>query len=107
MTRFFIRERFGKPQLLAGLLLLVFMTECAWLAAHTAPNLISPDEFTRVQEGLAQWHGHGVAGTPAIPRSALPEWVQGGTYDPDHSPLWYLIGSAPIATFGVSPDSLG
>jgi hypothetical protein len=105
MGTFFSRERFGKPQMLAGLLLLVFVAECAWLVAHTAPNLISPDDFARVQEGLAQWHGRGVAGTPTIPRDALPEWVQAGTYDPDHSPLWYLTGATPVAIFGVSPDS--
>jgi hypothetical protein len=105
MTTFLSRERFGKPQMLAALLLLVFVAECAWLVAHTAPHLISPDDFARVQEGLAQWHGRGVAGTPTIPRDALPEWVQSGTYDPNHSALWYLIGSAPVAVLGVPPDS--
>ncbi len=105
MGTFFSRERFGKPQVLAGLLLLVFVAECAWLVAHTAPNLISPDDFARVQEGLAQCRGRGVAGTQAIPRDALPEWVQGGAFDPDHSPLWYLIGATPVAIFGVAPDS--
>ncbi len=53
MGTFFSRERFGKPQVLAGLLLLVFVAECAWLVAHTAPDLISPDDFARVQEGLS------------------------------------------------------
>src|SRR5579863_703926 len=105
MATFFSRERFGKPQVLAGLLLLVFVAECAWLVAHTAPNLISPDDFARVQEGLAQWHGRGVAGTPTIPRDVLPEWVPGGTYDPDHSALWYVMAAAPVAAFSVAPDS--
>src|SRR5260370_311403 len=48
MGKFFSRERFGKPQVLAGLRLLVFVAECAWLVAHTAPNLHSPDDFSRV-----------------------------------------------------------
>src|SRR6266849_9268875 len=102
MGTFFSRERFGKAQVLAGLLLLAFVAECAWLVVHSAPNLVNPDDAVRVQEGLGQWHGHCIAGTPAIQPDAPPEWAQGRDYDPDHSPLWYLIGSAPAAVFGVA-----
>ena len=105
MAKFFSRERFGKPQVLAGLLLLVFVAECAWLVAHSAPGLVSPDEFVRVQQGLEQWHGHGIAGTPSLQAAASAELPPQGEYDPDHSPLWYLTGSATVAIFGVSPDS--
>ena len=31
MTRFFTRERFGRPQFLAGALLLAFLTQSIWL----------------------------------------------------------------------------
>ncbi len=101
----FRHERFGKPQVLAGLLLLVFVGECAWLLAHSAPNLVSPEDAVRVQEGLEQWHGHGIAGTPAMQRDISPDPALGNDYDPDHSPLWYLIGSAPVAVLRVPPGS--
>jgi hypothetical protein len=107
MRKLFSRERFGKPQVLAGLLLLVFVGECAWLLAHSAPNMESAEEVVRVHEGIEQWHGHGIAGTPAMQPDAAPEWagLRSNAYDPDHSPLWYLIGSAPVVAFGVAPGS--
>src|SRR6266851_5058188 len=107
MGAFFSRERFGKPQVLAGLLLLVFVAECAWLLAHSAPYLASVEDDVRVQEGLEQWHGHGIAGTSVTQRDASSEWagLRSSDSDPDHSPLWYLIGSAPAAVFGVAPGS--
>jgi hypothetical protein len=107
MRKLFSRERFGKPQVLAGLLLLVFVAECAWLLAHSGPNLESAEDAVRVHEGLEQWHGHGIAGTPAMQPDAAPEWagLRSNEYDPDHSPLWYLIGAAPVAVLGVSPVS--
>jgi hypothetical protein len=107
MRTFFSRERFGKPQVLAGMLLLIFVAECAWLLAHSAANMESAEEVVRVHEGLEQWHGHGVAGTPAMQPDAAPEWAGLGNneYDPDHSPLWYLIGAAPVAVLGVEPGS--
>jgi len=106
MRGIFSSPRFGRPQLLAGLLLFVFMGECAWLVAHEYPNSAGEDEFARIEEGLAQWHGQGVAGTPSI-RTVLPEPASaaGNRYDSYHSPLWYLIASAPVYVFRVSPDS--
>jgi hypothetical protein len=101
MAAFISRERFGKPQVLAGLLLLVFVAECAWLVAHSAFNMVSPDEFVRIQQGIEQWHGHGIAGTPSMQSAASPELLPQSEYDPNHSPLWYLTGSAPVALFGV------
>ena len=105
MPSFFSRERFGQPQIIAGLMLLIFVAECAWLVAHTAPNLIGPDEFVRIQQGLEQWHGHGVAGTPSLQSAVSPELPPMNEYDPDHSPLWYLIGAAPVAALRASPGS--
>jgi hypothetical protein len=105
---FFSRDRFGKPQIFAGLLLLVFVAECCWLVAHQPPAAISADEFARVEEGIAQWQGHGIAGTSLASRNDPSlGWVQtqNDPYDQDHSPLWYLIGSAPVALFGVTPNS--
>ena len=47
MGNFFTRERFGKPQILAALMLLVFLAECGWLIAHEAPGPISAQEYSR------------------------------------------------------------
>jgi hypothetical protein len=106
MGMFFTRERFGMPQVLAGCLLLVFVAQCVWLIAHQPVGVIAPEELARVQEGWAQWYGRGVAGTPTGLVSATEGLrMRGSQYDPDHSPLWYLIESAPVALFGVAPDS--
>ena len=106
MADLFSRERFGQPQILAALLLLVFVAECVCLVAHTTPNSIDPEEFARVQRGLEQWHGHGIAGTPSLQNSASTELFPQSEFDSDHSPLWYLIGSAPVAALSVSPESV-
>jgi hypothetical protein len=94
-------QRFGKPQLLAGFLLLVFVAECVWLVGHQSSASVSPEEISRVQQGVGQLHGHGIAGTAPVPELA----DMGGGPDRDHSPLWYLIASAPVALFGVAENS--
>ena len=106
MGTFFTRERFGTPQVFAGCLLLAFLAQCAWLIAHQQPGLIFPQELARVQEGSAQWHGQGIAGTPtSLVDPAQGARIRGSAYDQDHSPLWYLIESSPVALFPVPPDS--
>lgn len=107
MSGFFTGERFGKPQVLAGLLLLVFLAECGWLIAHETSAVVSAEEYARVQEGIAQWRGRMIAGTPAGTQTGVEEAVRmrGDAYDSDHSPLWYLIESAPVALFRIGPDS--
>ena len=99
MGRFFNRDRFGNAQIAAGLLLLIFVAECAWLIAHERP--VSPDtkelHLFAVEEGYEQWHGRGIAGTTTVGNEAL-----GNKFDPDHSPLWYLIAAAPVALFPIS-----
>lgn len=104
MSGFPASERFGKPQIVAGLLLLVFIAECVWLVAHQPPSAISEEELARAQQGVAQWHGRGIASTPT---AGSAEWLRfrREAYDPDHSPLWYLIGSAPVALLDAGPDS--
>lgn len=102
MGQFFTRERFGRPQVLAGLLLLVFVGQCVWLLARgTEPLDVSSSDVFRVQEGLLQWRGQSVAGTPSSDRveaGTFPpaEVEQNEGYDPNHSPIWYLIASAPL-----------
>jgi hypothetical protein len=112
MPKFFTRARFGAPQHLAGLLLLVFIAECGWLVAHIPPGAVSADELVRVHEGLEQWHRKGIAGT-RIPGMSIagtnyaPDSATGvsNDADPQHSPLWYLIESAPLAIFRLELTS--
>lgn len=105
MGKFFTRERFGRPQILATLLLLAFLGQCIWLLARgTQPLEVDSADLFRVEEGLRQWHGQSVAGTPAMERleagvSVPPEIEQNDGSDPDHSPLWYLLASAPLLTW--------
>jgi hypothetical protein len=47
-------ERFGSAQLIAGVLLLLFLAQCLWFCAH-AP--LSDREIAYVMEGQKQWHG--------------------------------------------------
>lgn len=104
MAKFFSRERVGTPQILAGLLLLVFVAECVWLVAHIPAGAISSEEFVRVQAGIAQWHGKGIAGT-ATSLGGKSQAFQDSDIGPNHSPLWYLIEAAPLAMFHASLTS--
>ena len=103
MGQFFTRERFGRPQILAGALLLGFLGQCLWLVRRTAETSApDPGERFRITEGARQWRGGPVAGTaPAAAYRAPNEFAYPGLesndgYDPDHSPLWYLISAAPL-----------
>jgi hypothetical protein len=102
MGTFFTHERFGKPQFLAGGLLLILLAQCVWLVARgTVPSEVGPSELFRAQEGLRQWQGESIAGTPSDGRleagTALPLEVEDNAgYDPNHSPLWYLLASFPL-----------
>ena len=104
----FIQERFGRPQIFSGLMLLVFLAQCAWLVAHqhSGDFAFGEGDFERVQLGLAQWHGLGIAATPTDAAGA-DQFAQmnDGRFNSEHSALWYLIASAPVAVFNVSPDS--
>jgi hypothetical protein len=106
MSAIFSSHRFGRPQIVAAALLLVFIGECAWLVAHEYPNATGQGELARIEEGLGQWRGLGIAATPSI-RTSLADPADGNElYDPHHSPLWSLIAAAPLAIFRVPPDSL-
>jgi hypothetical protein len=106
MSGIFSSQRFGRPQIVAAALLLVFIGECAWLVAHEYPNATGQDELARIEEGLGQWRGLGVAGTPSIRMPLAPAAGPTDLYDPHHSPLWSLIAAAPLVIFRVPPDSL-
>ncbi len=102
MGKFLTRERFGRPQILAGFLLLVFLAQCGWLLVRgTRPAEIDSSQLFRVVEGLQQWTGQSVAGTPSVERLEAgtptpPEIDHNEGYDANHSPLWYLLASLPL-----------
>ena len=89
MGRFFTRERFGRPQILAGLLLLVFLGQCAWLVHRSAG--LTPGEESRISEGLRRSN----EGRNKHASSLLQE-TETGVSDSNHSSLWYLVASAPL-----------
>jgi len=99
VDRFFNRERFGKPQLLAGALLLVFLAQCVWLVSHSlGTGSMDLREWYRINAGLHRWQG--TVDTPD-PHSVFsptppPRIRDNDGFDPDHSALWYLIASAPL-----------
>jgi hypothetical protein len=97
-----MRERAGKPQYVAGTLLLVFLTQCLWLVSRSLPGgEMDLREWYRIDAGLRRWHAtpktgdlpdpHGIAGLAPPPRIR-----DNDGFDPDHSALWYLISSAPL-----------
>jgi len=102
MGKFLTRERFGRPQILAGFLLLAFLAQCGWLLVRgTQPAEIASSQLFRVVEGLQQWSGDSVAGTPSVERmeagTQTPVDIEHNEgYDANHSPLWYLLASLPL-----------
>jgi hypothetical protein len=105
MSRFFTRERFGRPQFLAGTLLLAFLAQAAWLV-HSELSATEPgpatapgaSEQVRIASGWQQLHGRGIAGAPyPDPPSTLPlEVSQTEGFDSEHSPLLSLVTAAPL-----------
>ncbi|HUO24338.1 MAG TPA: glycosyltransferase family 39 protein [Candidatus Aquilonibacter sp.] len=103
MPRFFTRERFGRPQLWAGLLLLAFFLEAAWLVRSELHGSAGPDlpEQVRITAGWRQWHGGAVAGAPLPDDRSYPGEishleVSKNGFDTEHSPLVYLVTAAPL-----------
>jgi len=102
MEKFFTRERIGKPQFWAGMLLLMFLGQCAWLVGRSLSGLDVAESY-RINEGLRQSHGGRVAGTPSPAQLRKDEETNPATwffttdgYDPHHSPLWYLIAAVGL-----------
>jgi hypothetical protein len=100
MTRFFTRERFGRPQFLAGALLLAFLAQAAWLvhAELSASSAPGASEQVRLAAGWRQLHGQGIAGAPfPDPPATLPlEASSDDGFDTEHSPLLSLATAAPL-----------
>jgi len=105
MTQFFTSERFGRPQFLAGALLLAFLGQTLWLvflelhAAEFRGAGLSASEQVRIAAGWRQFHGGGIAGAPyPDAQSTLPLEVSQDSdgFDTQHSPLLSLVTAAPL-----------
>jgi hypothetical protein len=102
MGRFFTRERFGRPQFWAALLLLVFLAQCLWLVNRSFRLGPDANETFRIRAGMAQWRGRSIAGVLTGVQSSAPNTDPAGwlgnhaAADPNHSALWYLVASAPL-----------
>lgn len=114
MRPYFTRERFGRPQFLAALLLFAFLLQATWLVHRelSAAPLPESEEALRIGEGWKQWHGKGLAASPMGDvfengggQPALTTEV--GGYDTEHSPLLYLVTAAPLLAWPheLTPDS--
>jgi len=106
MSPFFSRERFGQPQIFAGLLLLLFLAQCVWLVdRHAQRREIDSTELFRIERGLRLWRAKGFdaaayAAVENVPGAeaagSIPDYLTDDGFDPHHSPLWYLIAAAPL-----------
>jgi hypothetical protein len=101
MCAYFTRERFGRPQFLAGLLLLCFLTQAVWLARAELRTAHDPEgqEVVRIGEGWKQWHGRGVAAAPLLDATVTerdPFRSDDSDFDTEHSPLLYVVSAAPL-----------
>ena len=102
MRPYFTRERFGRPQLFAGLLLLAFLAQAVWLehAELTTGSQLDSAEGLRIGEGWKQWHGHGIAAAPMLDFAGNdvqdPFRAEENGFDTEHSPLLYLVSAAPL-----------
>jgi hypothetical protein len=114
MTRFFTRERFGRPQFLSGALLLIFLAQAVWLIHRELDHrelgasdprgseISSAAEQTRIAAGWRQLHGGGIAGVPYPdpPGTLPPEISEDATgFDMQQSPLLALATAAPLLTW--------
>src|SRR5208282_839953 len=118
LPRFIHSDAFRAPQFAAAALLIVYLLQCVWLVRVRPLQASVPDsdphsdEALRIYQGLKQWRGGPIAGTPESLRSeavtGLPSAGRAGHlrvrdgYDQDRSPLYYLVAAAPLL---VRPDA--
>jgi len=116
MSSFFTRDRFGQPQIIAGLLLILLLAQCVWLLGRTqrSGEMIASD-MSRLTEGMRLWSGasglteYSPTGIHSDMNSAdpAPDFGRETIPNPNHSPLWYLIAVAPLAALPafLQPDA--
>src|ERR1700687_1164907 len=114
LRRFPQSDGFRAPQFDAAALLLLYLLQCVWLLRVQTLHASTPDsdQALRIYQGLEQWKGGAIAGTPESLRSeaatGLPSAGRAGHlrvrdgYDQDRSPLYYLVAAAPLV---VRPGS--
>ncbi|MGB7603026.1 MAG: hypothetical protein WBM24_22175, partial [Candidatus Sulfotelmatobacter sp.] len=108
MTGFFTRQRFGRPQFLAGALLLLFLAQAIWLVHSelrtSESRSLSASEQVRIAAGWRQIHGGPIAGAP-FPDALFPDAPgalpieisrDDSGFDTEHSPLISLVTAAPL-----------
>jgi hypothetical protein len=113
MRPYFTRDRFGRPQLFAALLLLAFLAQGAWLVQKELGSTQNLDnqEALRIGEGWKQWHGRGIAATPfSEPSHSIiqdPVAADPAGFDTQHSPLPYIVTAAPLLAWphDLSPET--
>src|SRR6202140_1379537 len=99
---------FRGPQIAAAGLLLVYLLQCVWLAGVQVKQASLPDSdhALRMYQGLEQWKGGAIAGTPESLRAeaatGVPSAARSGHlrvrdgFDQDRSPLYYLVAAVPL-----------
>jgi len=114
LRRFLHSDAFRAPQFAAAALLVVYLLQGVWLLRVQTLHASTPDsdQALRIYQGLEQWKGGAIAGTPESLRSeaatGLPSAGRAGHlrvrdgYDQDRSPLYYLVAAAPLV---VRPGS--
>jgi hypothetical protein len=111
-----MREPIGKPQYIAGALLLLFLAQCTWLVSRNLhAGALESREWYRLDRGVRLLGGApprtlADPGDPSVqlgPPAPLRIQQNGGV-DPDHSALWYLIPAAPLTLWrgALSSESL-
>jgi len=108
LRRFLHPDAFRAPQFAAAALLLAYLLQCVWLVRVQTLHASVPDsdQALRIYQGLEQWKGGAIAGTPESLRSeaatGVPSAGRAGHlrvrdgYDQDRSPLYYLVAAAPL-----------
>lgn len=111
MRPFFARDRYGRPQLLAALLLSAFLAQAGWLvqAELGSSQGVEKQEALRIGEGWKQWHNRGIGAAPFSEPSVTKASIsadQNG-FDTEHSPLIYLATAAPLLAWrhDLDPDT--
>jgi hypothetical protein len=126
LRRILHSDAFRAPQFAAAALLLAYLLQCVWVVRVQMLNGSSPDsdQALRIYQGLEQWKGGAIAGTPESLRSEAATGIPSGGreghlrvrdgYDQDRSPLYYLVAASPLLLRPVLsrlkswlPDSLG
>jgi len=119
IRRFLDPGSVGTPQFIAAAFLLVYLLQCAWLVLIETRQGLLPDSNHAlcIHQGLEQWKGGAIAGTPQSLRSeaatGVPSAGRAGHlrvrdgYDQDRSPLYYLVAAAPLLVrpAALPPDS--